>query len=254
MRRPLFSVVTVTLNCADAAEATARSVLAQSLPGVEYVVKDGRSRDGTAERLRALGCDVTVSADTGIYDAMNQALARCTGEYVYFLNAGDTFASPTALEQLARRIERGADVVYAELMLQPMGQRTSHPDTLSRYYLFRKNMNHQAWMARLECYRAFGGLNARYKFCADQDFIWRARFRERLRFQHVDLTLANFVYGGASTTAANRKRVDDERWALLREYFHPAEIAVYGAASLYFLNPLKVRLRRMQLAARGVTY
>jgi len=67
MARPLFSVVTVTLNCADAAEATARSVLAQSYADVEYLVKDGRSHDGTAERLQALGCNVVVSADTGIY-------------------------------------------------------------------------------------------------------------------------------------------------------------------------------------------
>jgi glycosyltransferase involved in cell wall biosynthesis len=254
MTRPLFSVVTVTLNCAEAAEATARTVLAQSYPGVEYIVKDGGSRDGTPERLRALGCDVTVSPDTGIYDAMNQALARCTGEYVYFLNAGDTFAAPTVLAELAGRIDRGADVVYAELLLLPMGRRTSHPATLSRYYLFRKNMNHQAWMARLERYRAAGGLDTRFTFCADQAFIWRGRFRDRLRFQHVDLTLANFVYGGASTTPRNRRRVDEERWALLREYYHPLEIAAYGAASLYFLNPLKVRLRRLQYAARGVSF
>ncbi|NTU78073.1 MAG: glycosyltransferase [Chloroflexales bacterium] len=254
MTRPRFSVVTVTLNCADAAEATVRSVLAQTYPGVEQIVKDGGSRDGTPERLGALGANVVVSADSGIYDAMNQALALCTGEYVYFLNAGDTFATPTVLAELAERIEPAAAVVYAELLLHPMMWRTSHPDTLSRYYLFRKNMNHQAWMARLETYRAFGGLDTRYAFCADQDFIWRARFRERLRFQHVDLTLAHFVYGGASTTAGNRARVDRERWQLLHKYFQPWEIAVYGAASLYFLNPLKVKLRRMQLAAQGISY
>jgi glycosyltransferase involved in cell wall biosynthesis len=254
MARPLFSVVTVTLNCADAAEATARSVLAQSYADVEYLVKDGRSHDGTAERLQALGCNVVVSADTGIYDAMNQALFHCTGEYVYFLNAGDTFATPTVLAELAGRIDRGAAVVYGELMLQPMGRRTSHPDSLSRYYLFRKNMNHQAWMARREHYTAFGGLDTRYKFCADQAFIWQARFRQRLRFQHVELTLANFVYGGASTTPGNRKQVDAERWRLLRSYYHPLEIAAYGLRSLYFLNPIKVRLRRLQLAARGISY
>ncbi|NJN15527.1 MAG: glycosyltransferase [Oscillochloris sp.] len=255
MTTPLFSVVTVTLNCAEAAVATAQTVLAQTYPHIEYIVKDGGSTDGTPERLRELGVsNVHVSADNGIYSAMNQALAQCSGEYVYFLNAGDTFASPTVLAELAERIDRNAAIVYAELLLQPMQRRTRHPSTLSRYYLFRKNMNHQAWMARREVYHRLGGLNEAYRFCADQELIWQARFRHNLRFQHVDLTLAEFVYGGASTTAQNRARVDRERWRLLFEFFHPVEIVLYGLTSLYFLNPLKVRLRRVQLAQQGIKF
>lgn len=254
MTGPLFSVVTVTLNCAEAAAATARSALAQTYPGVEYIVKDGGSRDGTAEAMRAIGATVVVSPDSGIYDAMNQARALCSGEYVYYLNAGDTFHSPTALAELAARLDRRADVVYAELMLLPMGRRTSQPDALSRYYLFRKNMNHQAWMAKRSAYAALGGLDTAYSLCADQDFIWKARLRHGLRFQHIDLTLANFVYGGASTSQRNRARVDRERWQLLRTYFRPWEIVGYGLASAYFLNPLKVRIRRWQRAQQGTSF
>lgn len=254
MHPPLFSIVTVTLNCADAAVATARTVLSQTARNVEYIVKDGCSHDGTIERLQELGIDVRVSNDRGIYDAMNQALAYCTGEYVYFLNAGDTFHTPTVLEELSTLIDRNADIIYGELMLRPMDQRTRQPDRLSRYYLFRKNLNHQSWMARRDSYQRLGGLDTRYAFCADQDFIWKARFRHQLHFQHVDTILANFVYGGASTSPRNRARVDRERWQLLREYFTPWEIATYGLVSLYFLNPLKVRIRRTQLALQGKSF
>jgi putative colanic acid biosynthesis glycosyltransferase len=254
--RQRFSIVTVTLNCVDDAVRTAQSVLAQGFTDYEYIVKDGGSTDGTPERLRALDARVTVivSPDSGIYDAMNQALDHCHGEYIYFLNAGDTLYDSATLGRLAEQIDPQTDIVYCNLMLHPMRQRSDYPGTLSRYYLFRKNLNHQAWLARREAYLALGRLKTSYKYCADQEFIWNARFRHELRFQHVDMLLANFVYGGVSTSIRNRAVVDRERWRLLFQYFAVWEIVVYGLASLYFLNPLKVRIARKLLAWRGITF
>lgn len=242
MSRPLISVVTVTLNCAEDALRTARSVLGQTTTGYEYIIKDGGSSDGTPERLRELGLAVESSPDRGIYDAMNLALARCNGEYVYFLNAGDTFYSPTVLAELEARIDRAAAIVYGELMLWPMGRRTRHPRRLTRSYLFRKNMNHQAWLARRDLYAAFGGLNTSYRFCADQEFVWRATLERGLPTQHIDLTLANFVYGGVSTRRSSVEKVAAERRELEKRFFKPWEIQLYGAQGLFFLNSLKRRI------------
>jgi putative colanic acid biosynthesis glycosyltransferase len=242
MSRPLISIVTVTLNCAEDAVRTAQSVLGQTAGDYEYLVKDGGSSDGTPERLRELGVAVESSPDTGIYDAMNQALAHCNGEYVYFLNAGDTFASPTVLAELEAGIDREAAIVYGELMLWPMGKRTKHPRRLTRSYLFRKNMNHQAWLARRDLYLTLGGLGTTYRFCADQELFWRAALERRLPTQHLDIVIANFVYGGVSTRRSSVEQVAAERRALERRFFRPWEIALYGARGLFFLNPLKRRI------------
>src|ERR687883_1909022 len=102
MSEPLFSIVTVTLNCAEDAEHTAQSVVAQTFTDYEYIVKDGGSTDGTVERLRAFEKpQIYVSPDQGVYSAMNQALAACSGIYVCFLNAGDLFATPETLTRVA---------------------------------------------------------------------------------------------------------------------------------------------------------
>ncbi|MBU6193180.1 MAG: glycosyltransferase, partial [Bacteroidetes bacterium] len=94
-----ISVITVTYNPGDLLEPTMQSVLEQVGVRVDYVVVDGASKDGTAERLRAFGEKVQGGSlvyrwvsepDRGLYDAMNKGLAMATGDYVLFLNAGDT--------------------------------------------------------------------------------------------------------------------------------------------------------------------
>jgi len=243
MSPPLFSIVTVTLNCAGAAVRTAQSVLAQDFKDYEYIVKDGGSTDGTVARLRELALDkITVCRDGGIYDAMNQALALCAGEYVYFLNAGDTFYGSHVLSDLADRLDPGAAIVFGNLILAPLGRQSRPPTRLSRYWLFRKNLNHQAWLARLDVYKALGGFTLDYHYVADQDFLWRAILLKKLRAQYVDISLATFVYGGASTRPSVRTQVSRERWRLLHQFYAPWEIALYGVAGLYFLNPLKARI------------
>jgi putative colanic acid biosynthesis glycosyltransferase len=242
MEAPRFSIVTVTLNCAEDAARTAQSVLGQTYGDYEYIVKDGGSQDGTADQMRALGARVFVSPDRGIYDAMNQALDHCRGEYVYFLNAGDTFAGPDVLSRLAAGIDQRAAICYGELELQPMRTRTRHPDRLSSYYLFRKNLNHQAWLARRDVYLKLGKFDLRYRYVADQAFVWQAVLRERLPAQHLDLVIANFEYGGTSTRRSASTTVRQERWELVRRFFRPWQIGLYGLVSLYFLNPLKARL------------
>lgn len=93
---PLISIVTVVYNAADRLRETINSVLAQSRDGVEYIVIDGASSDETVDVLRQFDHEIDdwiSEHDVGIYDAMNKALERCRGEYVHFLNAGDTFYS-----------------------------------------------------------------------------------------------------------------------------------------------------------------
>jgi putative colanic acid biosynthesis glycosyltransferase len=249
VEEPLFSIVTVTLNCADDAVRTAQSVLAQDYTNYEYIVKDGGSQDGTVERLSALGVTSTVSRDTGIYSAMNQALALCHGRYVYFLNAGDTLYHPRVLSSLTAEMDLQSAIVYGRIVLAPSNRTTHPPSKLSRYYFFRKNLNHQSWLARLDVYRELGGFDTQYRYVADQDFLWRVLLWHKHTSQYVDLVIATFVYGGASTRKSAKKDVRRERWSLLQRFFTLPEIALYGLAGLYFLNPIKARIRNMLFAS-----
>ena len=92
--QPVFSIITVTYNAERWLERTILSVLSQSYTNVEYLIIDGGSKDRTVEIIRqyASGLAYWVSEpDKGLYDAMNKGLRQATGDYLVFLNAGDTF-------------------------------------------------------------------------------------------------------------------------------------------------------------------
>lgn len=80
--QPRISIVTVTRNAAPLLEKTIVSVASQSYPGIEYIVVDGASTDGTTAMLKKnqrVGKWIS-EPDRGIYDAMNKGARMATGE------------------------------------------------------------------------------------------------------------------------------------------------------------------------------
>lgn len=110
--KPFVTVVTVVFNGAQDIASTIESVLTQAFDDKEYIIVDGGSDDGTLAIVASYDgrIDLVVSEpDRGIYDAMNKAIARASGEYILFMNCGDTFASIDALSAAARAAQRGTE-------------------------------------------------------------------------------------------------------------------------------------------------
>ena len=95
-----FSIITITFQAEAVLQRTLDSVFTQTYPHIEHLIVDGASKDGTLAIAKNYqqqsdaqhnGHTVIVQSepDKGIYDAMNKGLAKATGDYVVFLNAGD---------------------------------------------------------------------------------------------------------------------------------------------------------------------
>ncbi|MFA7139626.1 MAG: glycosyltransferase, partial [Proteiniphilum sp.] len=100
-----LSVITVTWNAVTTLERTLQSVGEQSWPLLEHLVIDGGSDDGTVELIRSLSharMKWVSEPDKGLYDAMNKGAALASGDYLCFLNAGDTFFAADTVEQMMR--------------------------------------------------------------------------------------------------------------------------------------------------------
>ena len=120
--KPLFSIITITYNAAETIETTFRSVVGQSFTDYEYIVVDGDSKDGTVDFLRSRKDCLAVfisEPDKGLYDAMNKGMHLAKGEYLIFLNAGDTFHSENTLADIAVSIGSSRPDVIAKRTLAP---------------------------------------------------------------------------------------------------------------------------------------
>lgn len=127
--RDKVSIITVCYNCSAALESTVQSVLSQSYSNKEYIVIDGNSTDNTPEVLQRYShaIDVCVrESDDGVYDAMNKGLRLASGEWVIFMNAGDTFASDDVLSSIfSKPIPSDKSFLYSDFwLLNADGYRT----------------------------------------------------------------------------------------------------------------------------------
>ena len=99
---PRITIITICYNAASCIERTLRSVTAQTYPHIEYLIIDGASKDATLQLVAELAPQAKVYSepDKGIYDAMNKGRARATGDYLWYLNAGDALPSADTVAEL----------------------------------------------------------------------------------------------------------------------------------------------------------
>lgn len=101
---PRISLVTPSFQMARVLETTIRSVLSQDYPGLEYIVMDGGSTDGSAEIIERYASELAHAQsepDGGQTHAIHAGLARATGDVLGWLNADDLLL-PGALHAVGR--------------------------------------------------------------------------------------------------------------------------------------------------------
>lgn len=198
---PLLSVLTVTWNAAATLEACIQSVLALKGEDVELVVVDGASTDGTLAILERYGqaIDVVVSEpDRGIYDAMNKALDRASGEYVLFLGADDVL-----LHIPRQELSQGADLVLGDVDCGGWSFRHLRPEAALRARMRHRNGIHpQGTFYRRSELR----YSLEYRYCADYLFNVE-HLGQASRIAYCDAAISRFCTEGASAGWAAKREV-----------------------------------------------
>ncbi len=191
--QPRVTVVTVTYNALDALSKTMRSVEAQDYANIEYIIVDGASSDATPSMLAQYHGRLNrwvSEKDRGIYDAMNKGVKMSTGEYVIFMNAGDTFVgSDTVSRVFAEAAE--ADVIYGDIMKNGMRKRSLSPRNCHKMYYC-----HQAAFTRRECLLEMP-FDVSHRFSADFKQA-KEMFLAGKTFSYVDVAVADFDTSGVS--------------------------------------------------------
>lgn len=236
----VFSIITCTYNAESVLQRTLDSVLEQTYSHVEHIIVDGASTDATLDMVEAYKqksdaedwChEVRVKSepDRGLYDAMNKGIQRATGQYVLFLNAGDTFPSADTLELVAESVGEGEEppaVLYGDTdVVDDEGRFLRHrrlsPPRRLTWRSFMKGMLvcHQAFYARTDLAKATP-YDLHYRFSADVDWcirIMRLARRRRLPMRNVGAVVVNFLDGGMTTT--NHRASLKERFHVMAHHY-----------------------------------
>lgn len=201
---PLLSVVTVNRNMANGLARTIGSVVQQDFASYEYIVVDGASADGSVDVIgrNSDGIDRWVSApDAGIYDAMNKGVSLARGEWVLFLNSGDTFASNNVLSAVMAAIDPGDDILYGDALVRYAAGASRIAAAFEPSELcYGMICSHQALFARRELLAAQPFTVERIR--SDYEFLVQCRAQGRT-FHRVPILIAEIEAGGLS----DRRRI-----------------------------------------------
>lgn len=218
-----FTVITVCCNRAVQLEKTMKSVFRQTYQNIEYLIIDGASTDGTASLLSRIQeyRDVKFYSeeDYGIYNAMNRGTAKAAGDYIIFLNAGDTFYSNDVLEKAAAVMGRERNTIYygKAAVETAGGVRIMEVDEKIKEGLSTGWMPcHQSIFAPA-CTLRSHYFNEKYRIRAD--FEWLAYCVCRgIECRVLPFAVCCFAGGGVSSDAGFMQTRHDETQEILGEY------------------------------------
>lgn len=223
---PKFSIITVTYNAEPVIEPTLQSVAAQSYRNFEYLLIDGGSSDATLTKAKESGIYFThiiSERDHGLYDAMNKGISLATGDYLCFLNAGDSFHSPDTLERIVAAIESEPElphVVYGETAEVDSKRnfvrmrRLQAPRKLT-WKSFKQGMLvcHQAFYARRDIAPMY---DLQYRYSADVDWCIKV-MKQSEKLVNVNATVIDYLQNGLSLQ--NHRASLMERFSIMRKHY-----------------------------------
>jgi glycosyltransferase involved in cell wall biosynthesis len=259
---PTLSIIIPTFNASSSIEKCLGSIIGQSFTDYEVIIQDGGSGDNTIKLIAHIqdanpGIQIHVHQenDNGIYDAMNKAVYRVRGDWLYFLGSDDELYDPEVLSTVMRSRDSAlADVLYGNVKLIGNGgwaaDGTVYDGPFELQKLLNKNISHQAIFYRAPLFRTVGSYNQSYMVWADWDF--NLRCWSRTTFRYIDVIVANFQMGGVSTRFLDQRFIADAA-TNVQQYFNlslddpllntPAFIGYQQIMSVR--QPIKVPLRRV---------
>lgn len=223
----LISIITVTYNAEKTLPPTIASVAEQTCKDYEHIIVDGASKDSTIEIIRNAAADsehiiYKSEPDKGIYDAMNKGMMMASGQYYIFLNAGDSFHSPTTLAEIARAIEENdtPGIVYGQTQLvdcdrHRIADRHLRAPEVLTYKSFAKGMVvcHQAFVVLARIAPLY---NTDYRYSADYEWCIRCLQHSRRNIYIPDIVID---YLSEGVTTANHKASLRERFRIMSHYY-----------------------------------
>ena len=229
------SVISVNLNHKAELEHTLKSIHEQDYAEIQHVIVDGGSTDGSIELIKEYAKKYEIEwisePDKGIYDAMNKGVQLANGNWINFLNAGDSFASSQTVSDVIKNTESGDDLVYGHTCFVSADKKQIIKGRGTEILWQALNFNHNSLFTRREILLKHP-FNLFYRIVADSEFVvWC--YKQEYHFKCLDMVINNYPVGGFADSNSILRTV--ERWKLVSDYELESQIKINR---FYFLRLL----------------
>ncbi|MGJ1248437.1 MULTISPECIES: glycosyltransferase family 2 protein [Sphingobacterium] len=223
---PKISIITINYNNKIGLLDTIKSVIVQSYDNYEFIIIDGNSNDGSKDVIYEHKTYLTYSvseADNGIYHAMNKGTRKAKGEYLLYLNSGDTLYNKNVLKDIVPHLTSSVDICYANINY--VGKDYSWTKDYSKEiinfdFFVKDTLPHQASFIKNSM---LNNLSFPYdetlKICADWKFFIDAIIKNNASLKHAPVIVSNYNFDGFSSLPENKSIIILERLnVLMKDY------------------------------------
>ncbi len=223
------SIITITYNAELYLENTILSIIQQTSQDFEYIIIDGNSKDNTLNIIKKYENHISKyisEPDKGIYDAMNKGIQLAKGDFVWFMNAGDTIFEKNTLENIQKIFQKNptTDVFYGDAWYIDLAGKNLGKKSEITPMLLPKNLKYQDFgMGLLVCHQAIlvkreisPLYDLTHKYSADIDWVIKAT-KQAKNITHTHQILTTYRQGGFSRKHLYNSLKD--RYKILAKHF-----------------------------------
>ncbi len=234
-QKPVVTVVTVVYNDSSHIENTIQSVLGQTYKNIEYIIIDGASSDGTVEIIDKYREQLTffiTEKDKGVYDAMNKSIPHIHGEWVIFMNSGDSFYDKDVLSSIFDEYDDHDELIICGDTMKVDGAEKKLAKATWEGKQKYMPSQHQSILIRARAYQSHP-YDTRYRIIADYALFYDLLKPDFSRYYYYKGVIANYDATGLSSR--RRMELNKEHMKLFARHLDPR---FFWQATLYIKHKL----------------
>lgn len=219
------SIITATYNSAATIRDTIESVLKQTHQNIEYIIKDGGSKDNTISICHEYepqfkGRMIIISSpDKGLYDAINIGIQASTGDIIGIINSDDYFHRNDIISIINNTFEEDPEIdgIYGDATVVAQDNITKiiryTRSKMFRPWMYKIGLMppHPSFYAKKVCFDKYGMYNPQFKIAADFDLMTRFMLVNKIRTKYIPIPVLTMRDGGMSTSLANKQLIIREQ-------------------------------------------
>lgn len=208
----IFSIIIPTYNCSELLEETLHSIFCQNKDLFECIIVDGNSKDDTLKTILKYKNDYPEAIkyitenDNGIYDAMNKGIELSSGEYLYFLGAGDILVH-NCLDKVKSYLTYSLEMIYGNII--SFKDKSVFGSERSLDKLLLSNISHQAIFYRKSIFDILGKYNLKYHIYADYYFNINVFLTNSISKKYIDINISEYRGDGVSDNYVDKDFIYD---------------------------------------------